>query len=142
MIGAAMTGDDLKLLTESLDQLSEALVSQQRLADKLESIGIGQAEIKGTLIGFKDASQSSIEALFEERRRHEDRLTTIEASYVKREDCAVAHADNRQEHAEFGKGIGGLNVSVAKIVGIATAANAVVFVALQILLALITRKGG
>lgn len=111
------------------------------------------AEIKATLEVKNEQHDGEIAALFSGRRQHEERLTAIEKAYVPRETCERIHdretishtamtAANIKDHDEFRGQIRGLDISVGKLVTIASLVSGGVSAVTHVVLYVLRAKGG
>ena len=123
-----MTGDDLNVLKDSVEALTQAIVNHQALSDRVNTLVSGQAGMSTTLLALQSVTTVQLEKLFEKHDAHETRLTDVERTYVERTVCQRIHDKalelndefnlrNREEHEGFRANLNKLSLRMAWVGG-------------------------
>lgn len=124
-----------------MSELAELREKIDQVAGTLADVRATVEGINATLKATAARNREEIAALFAARGDHEKRIGGIERDYTPRDTCDGKHAENREEHLDFGQRIGRLDVSVGKIIALTTAANGLVWGGLQVAIHMLRSKG-
>jgi hypothetical protein len=127
-----MTGEEVKALSSSLDDLTAALIDRNSVDAKIDRLLIQSSASGAMLDALKRSSETQLATLFDYHREHGQRIAKIEAEYTPRDACDRKHDGNAEDHAQYSRDIGALNVSVGKLMMIAGGVSGAVSGAIQL----------